>query len=204
MKRILKSITVIAVVLTTFTSCVNDDDFAIPTVFNYTFNESFSGITTGSGSTEVAIDIEGWTNVNFDNAARVWHGRVYNSDNYAEFSSYYSASGSTDNAWLVTPGIALSSNEVLSFTTKYRYSNGDPIKVYISTNFDGTEAGILTADWAEVTFTLPSDDDVITDSGAIDLSAYANSTINIAFEYTGSKSGITTTCQVDNIKIIKN
>lgn len=205
MRKVLKSILLIAVTLSLTTACVGDDDFAIPTVYDYTFNESFSNISVGSGSNEVAIAIDGWTNANLlDNPSRVWHGRSFNSDNYAEFSSYYSDAGTSDNVWLITPAISLESNESLSFTTKYRYSNGDPLKVYIATNFDGTEASILTADWAELSFTLPSENDVITESGAIDLSAYANSTIYIAFEYSGSKNGITTTCQVDNIKIIKN
>ncbi|MEZ4852936.1 choice-of-anchor J domain-containing protein [Flavobacterium sp.] len=204
MKKVLKTIAAFAVILSITTSCVNDDDFAIPTVYNYTFNESFSSIEIGSGSNEVAIAIDGWTNVNFDNPARVWHGRSYSNDNYAEFSSYYSNTGTTDNAWLITPAISLSSNEFLSFTTKYRYSNGDPVKVFISTNFDGNPASITTADWTELEFTLPSEDDVVTESGAIDLNSFANNTVYLAFEYTGSKSGITTTCQIDNIKIIKN
>lgn len=204
MKKVLKSIAVFAVILSITTSCVSDDDFVIPTVYNYTFNESFSSIETGSGSNEVAIAIDGWTNVNIDNPTRLWHGRSYSNDNYAEFSSYYSNTGTTDNTWLITPAISLSSNEFLSFTTKYRYSNGDPLKVFISTNFDGNPASITTADWTELEFTLPSDDDVITESGAIDLNSFANSSVHLAFEYTGSKSGITTTCQIDNIKIIKN
>ena len=150
MKKVLNSILILATTLFLTTSCVNEDDFAIPTVYNYSFNESFSDIPVGSGSNEVAIALTGWTNVNFDNASRVWHGRTFSDDKYAEFSSFYSNTGTTDHAWLITPSIAISSNEVLSFTTKYRFSNGDPLKVYISKNFDGTVANIQTADWTEL------------------------------------------------------
>ena len=165
------------------TGCVNENDFAIPTVYNYTFNESFSNIPVGSGTNEVQISLTDWTNVNFNNASRLWHGRSYNNDNYAEFSSFYSNNGTTDNVWLITPSISLSSNEVLTFTSKYRYSNGDPLKVYISNNFDGLAANIQTADWTELEFTLPSSNDIITESGAISLSNYNNEVVHIAFVY---------------------
>jgi hypothetical protein len=74
----------------------------------------------------------------------------------------------------------------------------------VSTNYDGTTAGIATATWTPLTFTRPTVDDVFVNSGNIDLSAYDNNNVRIAFKYTGSKSGVTTTCQLDNIKITKN
>ena len=75
---------------------------------------------------------------------------------------------------------------------------------FISTDYDGTTAGIATATWTPLTFTTPSTDDVFVNSGNIDLSAYESDNVRIAFKYTGSKSGVTTTLQLDNIKITKN
>ncbi|NHN25495.1 DUF5017 domain-containing protein [Flavobacterium jejuense] len=206
MKKVLKTVFLIIVTLGLTTSCVNDDDFVIPTVYDYLFNQSFSDIPVGSGSNEVAIALDGWVNVNLQNTGKLWHGRSFNSNNHAEFSSYYSNTGTNDKAWLITPKLNLtnSSGEILSFTTKYRYSNGDVLKVYISTDFDGSEANISTANWIELEITLPTTDDEVTNSGAIDLSSYESDNVRIAFVYTGSKAGITTTCQLDNIKISKN
>ena len=75
---------------------------------------------------------------------------------------------------------------------------------FISTNYNGTTAGIATATWTPLTFTTPTADDVFGESGNIDISAFESNNVRIAFKYTGSKSGVTTTCQLDNIKITKN
>lgn len=125
----------------------------------------------------------------------------------AEFSSFYSAAGTNDVAWLITPAIDLTSTtgEILSFTTKTRFSNGYPMTAFISTNYDGSTAGISTATWTPLTFATPSANDVVVSSGNIDISAYNSNNVRIAFKYTGSKTGgVTTTCQLDNVKITKN
>ncbi|MGV3695973.1 MAG: choice-of-anchor J domain-containing protein [Flavobacterium sp.] len=189
------------------TSCVGEDDYAIPTVFDYHFSEGFSESPIGSGSNEVPIALEGWVNYNAT-ATRLWHARAFSNNNYAEFSSFYSATGTNDVAWLITPPIDLTATtgEVLSFITKTRFSNGYPLTAFISTDYDGTTAGIATATWAPITFTAPTADDVFVNSGNIDLSGvqYDSNNVRIAFKYTGSKAGVTTTLQLDNIKISKN
>lgn len=204
MKNIFLKITLAVFTLGTFLSCdVAETD--IPTLYKYAFNEGFSSCPTGSGSVEVPIALTGWVNYNAT-ATRLWHARTFNSDIYAEFSSFFSAAGTNDVAWLITPAIDLSSStgEVLSFTTKTRFSNGYPMTAFISTNYDGTTAGITTATWTPLTFTTPTADDVIVNSGNIDLSSYDSDNVRIAFKYTGSKSGVTTTCQLDNVKITQN
>ena len=107
------------------TSCVGDDDYVIPTVYRYAFNEGFETSTTGSGSNEVAIALEGWVNYNAT-GTRLWHARTFDSNIYAEFSSFYSAAGTNDATWLITPALDLTATtgEVLSFTTKTRFTNG--------------------------------------------------------------------------------
>jgi hypothetical protein len=205
MKNIFLKITFAIITLGSFLSCdVAETD--IPTVFKYAFNEGFSTSTTGSGSVEVPIALTGWVNYNAT-ATRLWHARTFSGDIYAEFSSFYSAAGTNDVAWLITPAIDLNSStgEVLSFTTKTRFANGYPMTAFISTNYDGTTAGISTATWTPLTFTTPTADDVIVNSGNIDVSNYNSDNVRIAFKYTGSKTGgITTTCQLDNVKITKN
>ena len=94
--------------------------------------------------------------------------------------------------------------EALSFATKTRFANGYPLTVLISTNYDGTVAGIGTASWTPLTFTAPTTDDVFVNSGLIDLSTIESNNVRIAFKYNGSKAGVTTTLQLDNVKITKN
>jgi hypothetical protein len=205
MKNIFLKITFAIITIGSFISCdVSETD--IPKVFNYAFNEGFSTCTTGSGAVEVPITLTGWVNHNAT-ATRLWHARVFTNDTYAEFSSFYSVPGTNDVAWLITPAIDLTSTtgEILSFTTKTRFSNGYPLKAFISTNYDGSTAGISTATWTPLTFATPSADDVIVSSGNIDISAYNSNNVRIAFKYIGSKTGgVTTTCQLDNVKITKN
>lgn len=209
MKNIFLKITFAALTLVAFTSC-DEDQTDIPPFFNYTFNENFSSCPTGSGSVEVPIALTGWVNYNASTStptsSRLWHARTFSDNIYAEFSSFYSAAGTNDVAWLITPAIDLtaSSGEVLSFVTKTRFANGYPMTAFISTNYDGTTAGIATATWTPLTFTAPTVDDVFVNSGNIDISAYESSNVRIAFKYTGSKAGVTTTCQLDNVKITKN
>ena len=187
------------------TSCVGDDDYVIPTVFSYAFNEGFETSPTGSGTVEVPIALEGWVNYNAT-STRLWHARTFNNDKYAEFSSFYSAAGTNDVAWLITPAIDLTATtgEALSFVTKTRFWNGYPLTAFISTDYDGTTAGIATATWTPLTFTAPTANDVFVSSGNIDISSYESDNVRIAFKYTGSKSGVTTTLQLDKVKITKN
>jgi hypothetical protein len=203
--KFLKTIFLLALSSSVLTSCVGDDDYVIPTVYRYAFNEGFETSTTGSGSNEVAIALEGWVNYNAT-GTRLWHARTFDSNIYAEFSSFYSATGTNDATWLITPALDLTATtgEVLSFTTKTRFTNGYPLTVFISTNYDGTTAGIATATWTPIVFTAPTANDVFVNSGNIDLSSYENSNVRIAFKYTGSKAGVTTTLQLDNVKITKN
>lgn len=203
--KFLKTMFLLVLASGVLTSCVGDDDYVIPTVYDYHFSEGFGSSPTGSGSNEVAIALEGWVNYNAT-ATRLWHARAFSNNTYAEFSSFYSANGTNDTAWLITPAIDLTttSGEILSFVTKTRFANGYPLTAFVSTDYDGTTAGIATATWEPITFTTPNVEDVFVNSGNIDLSAYNSNNVRIAFKYTGSKSGVTTTLQLDNIKISKN
>lgn len=174
------------------------------------FSQTFQTIEYGSGSTEVPIDIEGWSNFN-TLGSRVWIGKYFSSESnrYTEFSSFYSDASNdpADETWLITSKLdfTATANEALSFRSKTRFANGAELKVLVSTDFDGTQAGAATATWTELTPTLPAVDDAWTNSGALDLSTINSNSVYIAFKYIGSKSqGKTTTFQLDNIKIYEN
>ncbi|WP_161625336.1 choice-of-anchor J domain-containing protein [Flavobacterium suncheonense] len=190
------------------TSCVNEDDFDIPPVKELILAEGFETTTTGSGSNEVPIALEGWTNYN-RTATRKWHSRIFSDNKYAEFSSFYSDAGTNDEVWLISPAMDLSStaNELFSFETKIRFWAGACLTVFVSEDFDGTPDGIATATWTELNPTLPGSgqEDVFVNSGDLDLSSFNSSNVRVAFKYTGSKqTGVTTTYQLDNIKVFEN
>ena len=203
--KFLKIFFVLALSTSLLTSCVDEDDYSIPKVIEYAFSESFNDITPGSGSTEIPIELIDWVNYN-ETGTRLWIGKTFSNNNFAEFSSFYTAAGVSDQTWLITPAINLTTATApkLSFSTLTRFANGYPLKAMVSTDYDGTTAGIATATWTELTFAKPTVNDLSVKSGKIDLSDYISDNVRIAFKYTGSKAGVTTTLQLDNIKITKN
>lgn len=187
------------------TGCTGDEEIApYKPIF---FVQGFEASAVGSGSTEVPIVIEGWTNVN-TLGPRKWIGKTFDGNKFAEFSSFYSTTSTlNDEAWLITSKIDFTKTEKesLNFELESRFSNGAELKVLVSTDFDGTEAGVATATWTEVPFTLPTTDNVFVNSGIIDLSAYESNNVFVAFKYIGSKPGNkTTTFQLDKIKLFEN
>ena len=107
--------------------------------------------------------------------------------------------------WLITSEINLdnSTGEVLTFQTKDGYNNGDGLEVFITSNFSGS---ISSATWTKLDADLASGSSTgyassFTDSGDIDLSSY-NGKVRIAFKYSGGDPSLTTTYQVDEIKIL--
>lgn len=205
--NILKIVFLLTLTSSVLTSCVNEDDFDIPPIKQLILSEGFETSTTGSGATEVPISIEGWLNFN-TTSTRLWHARIFSNNKYAEFSSFFSNAGTNDEVWLITPALDLSTteNELFSFDTKIRFWQGAALTVFISEDYDGTQAGLTTATWTELNPILPvsGQEDVFVNSGNMDLSAYNSENVRIAFKYTGSRAGVTTTYQLDNIKVFEN
>ena len=209
MKNIFKSTLFIVLGLSVLTSCSNEDDYAIPPYKPVFFSENFEKSATGAGSTEVPIAIEGWVNTNVT-GTRVWVGKLYNKNNFAEFSSNFSAANTTDDVWLISDKIDFTKtiNETLTFTSVNRFYDGGVLKVYVSEDYDGTTAGITTATWTELNPILPTSaaqNDVNVKSGQMDISSFDGDNVRIAFRYQGSKTtGPKTTFQLDNIKVYEN
>lgn len=166
------------------------------------FTEGFEGQTAGIGE---LITTPGWTNININNGTFSWEAREFNSNQYAQTSALDSDEDPYE-VWLITPGVILptGSTPALTFETKDGFNNGEALTVAVSTNYDGN---IATATWTEInatisTGTITGYPDDFTNSGAINLSAYAGSIVNVRFKYQGSSSGITTRYQIDNVSII--
>lgn len=151
------------------------------------------------------ININGWS-VYAEIGTENWEGRTYDNNKYASMSSYQSADAS-NKSWLISPEIDLSNMAAatLNFESKDGYNNGDPVKLFASTNYTGTENPTV-ATWTELTATFSSGSTYsyassFTESGDISLDSYTGNSIHIAFVYTGSVSGVTTSLQIDNVQI---
>ena len=208
--NILKYSLLTAITLMLVTSCVSEDDYALPAYKKVVLSENFESSPHGSGSNEVPVNLEGWVNVNLGTGTRLWSVKQFSNNKFAEFSSYYSNAPEVDETWLITPEInLLETSYAMSFTTQARFHNYDNLSVVISTDYDGTPEGISTATWEPLDAYIPgsaeSGDDIFVSSGVVNLDAYINSTIRIGFKYVGSEgANQTTTYQVDNIAIFEN
>lgn len=167
------------------------------------FEETFSSAVDNTD-----LDIEGW--INYAEAGSVvWTEQVYSGNGYAEYNPYNSGDNS-NIGWMITPAIDLDAQEgeFLTFETEHAYpdSGHDPLDVLISTDFDGTETGIATATWTELTFDVSYIVDFgtwfnFTSSGNVDISGYSGDAY-IAFRYTGSDSANQNmTLHVDNVRV---
>ncbi|WP_435412348.1 DUF5689 domain-containing protein [Psychroserpens mesophilus] len=165
---------------------------------------NFNDVTDNS-----IFDVDGWLNV-AQAGSEFWTEQVYQGNGYAEFTAFQT-NDSSNIGWLISPAMNLDAEdgEVLTFQTEHAYPDAghDALKVYISTDFDGTEAGVGSATWDELDFTSSLENDfeewfTWTESGEIDLSSYSG-TGYIAFVYTGSDtSNLNTTIHVDNVFVI--
>lgn len=193
MKNIfLKPIVLMTLSLAVFTSCVKEDDYAIPTINTPLFKDGFESSWNSwtkfsvSGSQEWVLDTQ--------------YG---NPDKCAKMSGYESVSNVNED-WLISPAIDLSAVEsaTLTFETASKFS-GNLLEVKISTDYAGGDPNLAT--WTDISVILDTDTSyyIWTGSGNIDMSSFTGGNVYLAFKYT-STSSASTTWEVDNIIIIKN
>ena len=119
---------------------------------------------------------------------------------YAAISNYDGTQNNASENWLISPAFSLVGfgSPTLSFENACNYT-GPNIEVLISTNYSGTgDPNVAT--WATLSANLSSGGWAWVSSGPIDLSAYLQASVHIAFKYTGS--GIDgKTWEIDNIII---
>ena len=148
------------------------------------------------------IDFNGWSDY-IVTGDRAWIGKTYSDNKYAQATGY--GSGLDDmETWMVTPLVDNSAGDkTLSFKTAMAYwshTSNDPLEVYVSTDFDGTN--LETATWNQLSPILPtssSTDYEWVESGSVDLSAYVGD-VAVAFKYKGSDTE-STTIQIDDVVI---
>ena len=156
------------------------------------------------------LNTTGWTNF-AEEGGELWTEQLFQDIGTAEFSSF-STGDNLNIGWLISPGIDMDaqSGELLSFKTAQHHldvdSEDNGIKVYVSTDFNGTD--VLSATWEEKTATFPNSDTSwyeLIGSGSIDLSSYTG-TLHIAFRVTGSgtDSDLDGAFQIDDVAVVGN
>ncbi|MBP7369652.1 MAG: choice-of-anchor J domain-containing protein, partial [Paludibacteraceae bacterium] len=155
------------------------------------FKEDFESYEAGSGKT-IPASAGNFFILNKDFlGTRTWECRIFSNNKYAQVTS--NASNTENQVWLITKQIDLTDANVpsLTFDVNVGYYNADCLSILISENFDGTEAGVASASWTDVTssFTLPqtptSGYGTLASAGTLELSAFKGKKINVAFKYTG-------------------
>ncbi|MGB0890827.1 MAG: DUF5689 domain-containing protein [Flavobacteriaceae bacterium] len=167
------------------------------------YEEDFTSLTNDADLTAA-----GWSNVNTNGGTNVFSSRSFGGNRYMQASAFRSTENPLE-IWLVTPSINLdnSSDEVLTFDSKTGYNNGAALSVWVSKDYDGVDP--TKATWLKVENATiangPSSgyQPNFTNSGNVDLSCLSGN-VHVAFRYLGGDGGITTTFQIDNVKVTGN
>jgi Domain of unknown function (DUF5017) len=200
MKNILKLSFLLALIVSVFTGCSDEEDFEIAPYKPQVFGESFP---EGEINFNLVFDFPGW--VNFaETGTKKWVEREFEDDGFIQFSPF--GSGEASNiGWAITPKFNLDSTtgEVLIFQSACNFVDNpaNKLEVFISTNFDGTN--VLAATWTQLNAVVANNTTngyVYIPSGEIDLSTYTGD-VNIAFKVTGNGTTLDGLFQVDKIKI---
>lgn len=147
----------------------------------------------------------GWTNINVNDGNVVYTSVKFSTNRYLEISAYGSEESPVE-VWLVSPEIDLDSSidEELTFETNTGYDNGKALTTYISLDFNGD---VTTATWQRLDPILSegtsSGFNRFTSSGSINISCLTGKA-HVAFKYKGADGGVTTTFQIDNVKVTGN
>ena len=143
----------------------------------------------------------GWT---LSASGDTWQVKEYSNNKYLQFTANYAEAEA--EAWLVTPGIAISESGLnLAWDVCVGYWNADCLSVLISTDFNGD---VKTATWTDVTdrFNIPQEPTggygTMASAGVMSVDDYVGKTIHVAYHYVGNKqTPATTTYQIDNIMV---
>lgn len=145
----------------------------------------------------------GWINSNINLGNEKFKKRTVNTNGIMRISAYNTQENPLE-AWLITPQINLDNvkDATLTFQTNASYDNGTILTAWVSTDFNGD---IKKASWQQldVNISVGPTNTFITDftnSGKISLSCLTGN-INVAFKYLGGDPGISTTYDIDNVKV---
>lgn len=149
-------------------------------------------ITSGGWTMETVIGSDVWETND--------QGFGQQGDFYAQISNYNGAGNDESEAWLISPSLDLSAvvGPKCSFLNAFNFT-GDQLQVLISTDYDGGQDP-NTSTWVDLNPILSGGGWDWVNSGNIDLAAYAQDGVYIAFKYYGSPND-GSTWEVDNFVI---
>ncbi|MEE4197981.1 MAG: choice-of-anchor J domain-containing protein [Bacteroidales bacterium] len=176
------------------------DPIIVESNYSVYFEEDFEAVIPYE-----PVTIDNWM-VYDEVGTETWEGREYDENLYVQMSAYGSEEPS-NISWLITSAIDLTdySSALFSFKSKDGYNNGDPLEVFISTDYLGS-GDPNAATWVNLNPTLSTGNSggyasSWLSSGDINLDAYTGGNIYIAFKYTGGDGDITTTMQIDDVTV---
>ena len=135
---------------------------------------------------------------------KTWYGNEVSTRKWVQATAFNSGEAAVIT-WMIAPVIDLTAatSPYLEFESANGYDKGATLKLFVSTNYDGS-ATPWNATWTEKSFTMPpssaSGYSQFVNSGQIDLSPYKGGQLWIAWVYDGSTDR-TTTWEVDNVLV---
>lgn len=138
---------------------------------------------------------------------RYWQIKSFGGNKYIQMSAHNSTNP-TNTVYFIVP-VNFSDADKFSFKTKDGYNNGNPLKVYYTTNYEigGTFSPSSLVDITS-SFTISTGNTSGYGVNFINSGDYSLASLSgngaIVFKYEGSNGGITTTMQIDDIQITDN
>ena len=170
------------------------------------FEEDFNGIGANNGT----LTLTGWKNIG-EVGGIPYKNAIFGSVKCGKVEAF-GTGVNVMTSWFITPPIALpaATSPKFSFTNADGYDNGSTFRVYISTNYNGSNTP-STSTWtllpAIISTGHPTSYGSFISSGIINLSAYAGQTVYIGFRYDGADpaSGTkkTTTYEFDDVRVLR-
>ena len=168
------------------------------------YAQDFSGIEPSSKEEKKPVVIEGWEQIQIE-GERTWEGKKYGDNLYAQMSAHR-AKGNEVVAMVTSPVEITNSAATLTFDLKYGYYKGDCFTVFVSDKYAGNGT-FDAAEWTDLTASYTFPEGIadgyteMVNCGNASLAAFNGKTVRFAFVYTGAGNGVTTTVQLDNIKV---
>ena len=135
---------------------------------------------------------------------KTWYGNEVSTRRWVQATAHNSGQESVIT-WMIAPVIDLTmaTEPYLEFESADGYDKGATLKLFVSTNYDGSDTP-WNSSWTEKTFSMPplsaSGFSQFVNSGQIDLSPYKGGQLWIAWVYDGGTDR-TTTWEVDNVLV---